>query len=516
MADRLVDRSASATPLAPAGARRALPAWRTLTLTARTRTALALGAAFAAVLAVQAPVLGHYFFGDDFVPLADIASRSTPGYVRDLFLLRDETPNWRFLTGLFYLGAYKAFGLNTLPYFLASVLVHTGSAALLFHLVRRATESDWTALLAAAFFGLSAAPVPTVGQVTAFNNVLATFLAVLAVVLLYEGLERRQLIGPWLAGGAAAFAAAIAANESVAVIAPVFGLVALWKIPDGARWWRDARAWTRVALVSAPFAALGLAALAGFAACQCTEAELWSRDDIISNVWLYLGRLLYPVGLEFPGHVERAHMVAGPVALAVTLLFIARGPALGRIAAVFLLLAIVPYLPIGFWAAGRYVYLASAPFAVLAALLFAEASRHASRAVPAATAALAVVAIGALALHGWQSWEQNRDHADASGHWRALVTGLERRYPELPRDSAVYVRGGPLTGPLWQFYVLPAVGEVVWGGVSIRTVPEDAPVVCVRHGVDARVVDYDGGRFTPVPAGAVTLIACPVDETLLQ
>ena len=67
------------------------------------------------MFAVQAPVLGHYFFNDDFVPLADIATRSTGGYIKDLFLLRDLTPNWRFLTGLFYLVEYRAFRPARVP-----------------------------------------------------------------------------------------------------------------------------------------------------------------------------------------------------------------------------------------------------------------------------------------------------------------------------------------------------------------------------------------------------------------
>jgi len=128
---------------------------------------LAFLTAAGAIFLVHLPVLNHYFFGDDFVPLADIASRSTPRYIADLFLLRDETPNWRFLTGLFYLATYKTFGLNAFPFLLVSVLVHIGTAGLIFALLRRALKMVWPAALGALFFGLTPAAVPTVGQVTA-------------------------------------------------------------------------------------------------------------------------------------------------------------------------------------------------------------------------------------------------------------------------------------------------------------------------------------------------------------
>ena len=160
MADQLAERGAGPAPLT-LGLRARLAA-RPLALGRAQRTALAFVAAAVAVFAVQAPVLDHYFFGDDFVPLADIASRSTPGYIKDLFLLRDETPNWRFLTGLFYLGAYKAFGLNAFPYLLAGVLVHIGTAGLIFWLVRRATGGDWPAFLAASFFVFGAKQRPAI------------------------------------------------------------------------------------------------------------------------------------------------------------------------------------------------------------------------------------------------------------------------------------------------------------------------------------------------------------------
>ena len=493
MADRAVEG-------APPRLRAALPRpHELLAALGAARPAIGLTAAVAAVFLVHLPVLGNYFFNDDVVPLAEIASRSTPGYLKDLFLLDDLTPNWRFLTGLAYLAEYRTAGLDPFPYLLVNVLVHTATVALLFWLLWRALDAVLPAFFGATLFGLTAAHVPTVGQVTAFNNVFAAFFLMAALVTLYEGLERRRLPF-WLAASVLCFAGAIAANESSAVSAPVLGLIVLWKLPQRDGWWRDGRTWLRVALVSAPFALLGIAAVAGFAACGCTEADLYDGEHIVSNLWQYLGRLLYPVGLDIPGNVSAAHSVAGPVVLVLALLAIARGPALGRIAAVWLLLAIAPYVPVGLWSAARYDYLAAAPFSVLAAVYAWELGRYATRLAPAAAAALALLAVAGVSLAAWQGFEQNQAFADATGRWRSFVRALETSGLDPEPGSTVYVRGGPVTEPLAQCAVVPAIGTLLWGDVKLFSYTEaDLPSYRIKPGYGVSVFEYTDGRFVPVP-----------------
>jgi hypothetical protein len=474
----------------------------------RYAVALAAAATAGGVFLVHLPVLGHYFFGDDFVPLADISLRSTPRYLRDLLLLRDVTPNWRFLTGLVYLGEYRAFGANAFPYLLVAVLVHAATTALLCRLVYRAAGSVWPAGFAALLFGLSAAHVPTVGQVTAFNNVLAGFFLVLALLALYEGLEGGRL--RWMVP--ASFAAAIAANDSAAVIAPVFGLAAFLHEASGRDWWRDRGRWWRMALVSAPYAAIGGAALLSFWACGCTQASragTWGAGDhIAGNVWIYLGRLLYPIGMEPPGEPGTAHVVAGSAVALLALVALVRGPRLARVAVLFLGLALVPYAPLHWALAPRYVYLASIPFAMVAGLLAAQVSAAGRALTPLAPAALGVLAAGAIALHAWQSVEQNASFKAETDDYRELVVALEERFPDLPESDKVYVRGGPLTLPLLQFTVLPSIGEVLYGGVVIAAVDEASEEFCDTPGGRVHVLDYNGGAFTPVVDPAV--VHCPV------
>jgi len=507
MADRLLEPGADA---AMARSRLALPALRAPALTRAQRPALVCLAALAAIFVVYAPVLGNYFFNDDFVPLADIASRTTAAYIKDLFLMRDLTPNWRFLTGLYYLAAYRTFGFHAFPYFLVAVLVHLATAGLIFRLVRRALDSDWPAFVAAAFFGLAAGPVPTVGQVTAFNNVLAAFFVMLAIVLLYEGLDRRARPGVWLTLPALAFAAAIAANESAMNVAPVFGLVAIWKLPQPERWRSQPRAWLVIAITSLPFAVLGVTALAGFEACHCTEASKSGVSSLGSHMngsyWMLLGRLLYPIGMEPPGQPNHAHLAAGIAVAFVAVALLLRGPALARVASIFLFLALLPNTMITFALAERYTYVASVPFAILAGVLFHELARYGRRVAPALPYGIAVVACGAIALNGWQAWTQNHRQAQAEGNWRSLVTALQGAYPSVPAASVVYVRGGPLTDPLQQCAVMPSLGHVLWGNDRLLfTLPAgELQSYLVRPGYRVYVGDYVDGRIVAAPAPVAT------------
>ncbi len=469
---------------------------------------LAFPVAALAIFLVHLPVLDHYFFGDDFVPLADIASRSAPRYIADLLLLQDETPNWRFLTGLYYLASYESFGLNAFPYFLVSVLVHIGTAGLIFAFLWRTLQAAWPAAFGATVFGLTPASVPTVGQITAFNNVLAAFLLMLCLVLLQHGLRRERVL-PWSIAAAAAFAAAIAANESLAVLAPLPPLLVLWHVSGVDGWWRYGATLKALALHAAPYAVIGGAALVSLAACDCTSVASGGTygfgGHVDGNLLLYLGRLLYPVGMEPPGDPNAAHAVAGLALAVVALAALARGPNVARFAAMFLLLALAPYVPLKLWSAPRYVYLASIPFALLAAAALREALLHAQRlrpVMPGASAlpvALTVVAVGVLAFYGWQTVSQNRDFGDGTGEWEALVSGLERAYPELPPESTVYVRGGPLTVPLLQCAVLPALGEVLWGDVKLFTTLGDDPSrYRVRPGYGVFAVDASDGPFREI------------------
>jgi hypothetical protein len=467
--------------------------------------------ALATVFLVHLPVLNHYFFGDDAVPFADIESKTAWRYTYDLFLMRDPTPNWRFLTGLEYLALYRTFGFDAFPFLLVAVRVHTGTAALVFWLVYRATRVAWTAAFAAAMFGLAASPVPTVGQVTAFNNVLAGFFLMLSVVTIYEGLERERNLGWWLLASVLAFGAAIASNESAAVLAPVPAMIIAWKAPRGRRWWREPRQWLRVAWLSAPYVLLGGEALIAFAACGCTEQ---GRDEVSSlgghmggNLIIYLSRLIYPAGLSHPAEPSAGDYVAASFLIVLVAIIAWRGSALARIGVVWLALSLLSYLTITFALAPRYVYAASIPFSILAALFVGALVRLSARISPALPAVAGVLIATVLALTAWQAYLQNAEFAGTTAAWRDLMTNVEARYPTVPADSAVVVRGGPFTDPIWQFGVMPAYGRILWDDATLTVVGPARREFCRPEG-ELFVLEFDGGRYTPAKSDTVVSVDC--------
>ena len=446
------------------------------------------------IFAVQLPVLGMYFGGDDFVPLGDIASHSTWSYIRHLFLLEDPTPNWRFLTGLVYLVLYETFGLNAFAFLFTSLCVHIATAGLLFRFVRRHTQSLAAAATAAALFGLSAAYVPTIAYATAFTHIFGTLLIMLALITIDEALDHEHP-DLWRAAAVLFFALAVMANEPVAVLAPLFAIVAVWRATQLEA--RSVRTWVTAGALSLTFVAVGSAAVASLAVCNCTAADdlTGPGSHIFGNIWIYLGRLVYPVGLEWPGEASAAHLTGGAIVMALMVFALVRGPAAARIATVFLALTLVPYLPVDWILAPRYVYLAAAPFSILGALLLFDLTQQLRRLSPALPALAGIAALSAAGLLAWQTWDQNQVMAVDSGRWRTLVTGLQERYPDVAAGSRVYFRGGPLSDPLWQQEVMPSVGYLLWNNVELVTVPENARMLCAAPVRGTYVVDFDDGAF---------------------
>ena len=174
-------------------------------------------------------------------------------------------------------------------------------------------------------------------------------------------------------------------------------------------------------MIATPFAMIGGTAIITLAACECTSAAGGGRYGVgmhmLDNLWLFLGRLLYPVGMEPLGELETAHKVAGPVLAAVSLVLFVRGPAAARFAVAFLILALLPFLPLKLWSAPRYVYLATIPFSMLVAVTLTEVIRISRAVSPVIPALVAFLVIGVLGLYGWQTVSQNDDFKVRTGLW---------------------------------------------------------------------------------------------------
>jgi hypothetical protein len=424
--------------------------------------------------AAQARTLSFYFFQDDYVPFGEIAKNGTSEYLWRLVLARDLTPNWRVIPGVMYLASDKLFGMTPLPMHIAMLLLHLGTVALIYRIVARATGRAWAAFAAALVFGLHPGYAGALGQVAVVPHIASAFFLAAALNAVFEcaRARRRPVADAWWAASVLCYVLALMSNESMAAVFPAFALAFL--LFDGQREGRV----TRAAVRAVPFAVIGFAAALAVKACDCTEASsVYSLDHAPRVFLIYAGRLLYPIGLEPPSYIDPPHLYASIVLLGAAAWLLARGPAIGRVGAAWMLLAIVPHIFVEDHTANRFTYLATPGFAMLAAGCAMAVEPHMRR-VHAMAPALAGAAVLALVApwYATQTHLQNEPWRRITADWRHLHDELRRTYPEVPPGARVEVIGGRLTHPLDNFFVMPALGWTIWSpAVTLQTFSEDDP-----------------------------------------
>ena len=110
--------------------------------------------------------------------------------------------------------------------------------------------------------------------------------------------------------------------------------------------------------------------------------------------------------------------------------------------------------------------------------------------------------IAALAAwYSWQTIEQSEPFKRETDQWERLAKDIQRVFPEVPRNSQVVIIGGPHTGPLIQFHVMPSIGHTTWDPtVRLYSVPPelgDAEIAKREpHWLIAR---YEGDDLVVVP-----------------
>ena len=316
------------------------------------------------VIGIHVPTMHYYFFGDDFLVLGDIRSRSFPDYVRDVVYLRDMTPNWRPLTMLVYWGEYHAFGLNALAWRIVNLSLHVATVVVLYAFVLSLTKRVFVALAAAMVFAVSASAVHTVTYITAFPHVFSQFLLMLSLLSLHayvSGGERR--VG-WYALSVLLFVAGFLANEGGVVLGgAIVVYYALYSLAKR----RDA---LDFALKATPFVLSGVLLVGGLSGCGCQGVDggfYGVGMHIPLETFVYMSRLAYPVG-DIDLRPSAMEWAWGSVVLGFAIFFLLRGPNIARIAAVGMVIAVMPYVPGKIWTATRYSYMATPFFAILVAV----------------------------------------------------------------------------------------------------------------------------------------------------
>ncbi len=448
--------------------------------------------------ATQARTLSFYFYQDDYVPFAEIATHGARTYVKHLALGQDLTPNWRVIPGLMYLAQYEIFGMTPLPMHIAILALHLGTVALLYRVIVRTSAHVPAAFAAALLFGIHPTYAGALGQVATVPHVAAAFFLVATLSAIVECARAREASSSnaWLVAAVALYLLALMSNESMAIIFPAFALAfLLFDEPPRGRL-------LRAALRTLPFALIGFVAVLAVRACDCTEAStVYSLDHAPRVFMIYAGRLLYPIGLEPPQYIDPPHLYAAFVLLALAAAMLAIGPRIGRVGAVWMVLAIVPHIFVETHTANRFTYLATPGFVMVVAgyvILLEPLLRRVQSRLPVVLAVAALVLV--TPWFAWQTHLQNEPWQRVTMNWHHLHDDAVRLYPHVPPNSRVEVVGGPLVHPLDNFFVLPALAATIWGpSVTLQTfAPDDPYVAKLRTSPNPYVAEYRDGELVPL------------------
>jgi len=428
---------------------------------------------------VYRPITHVNFFADDFVHFASIES---DGYLD--FLLAPFGGHNYLVRNLFFIAAWKLFGLRASLYYAVALLTHLLNVALLFGLLRTVTTSVALACFGAALWGTSPLCLGTIGWFSVYGQVmLGTIL-----LLVLGGVARAAASGETSSSHTMAlwYALLLAGTTCFGIgvgIALVFPVVLFLFLP--AAW---ARPRVRAAWLLLPVLTLGLYfafrrlyLLVGTLTVQ-EALQTYLVPSGLGSLAPMLGSLLTfsaagaALGFFMPAAYPSSASLAAAMAVAGGLGLIAvRGDAqTRRIAAAMVVLALGVYgmiaagrsgayamFNIGPWAAARvarYHYVGSVPMIVLVCLILRELGRlpllHAVPAPLALAGGLAIVVYGILRVG--VRVEEYRWTAD---YIRRTAFGIASEVQAQPPGSTVYLENGttplPIRGPALPNFLFP-------------------------------------------------------------
>jgi len=343
---------------------------------------------------VYAPFLGDFFALDDFIwlhaathPWGEALRRAVTFPTR--IPLDVPTPFWRPLLDVYFLLAWRLFGLDALPYHLVNLTVHALNGVLLALLVVRLGGRRATAWIAGALFSVWPAYDFAVVWISDLTDLLGLFWYLGTLLCFTEAQRRPAARRRWYAGALACFVLGLGTKESsVTVPAMLLGIALVCSPP------RSPRALAAAVRRVAPFAAVALLyALALYFAEYRTAAGsgLYALGThVFDNLWSYLRRLSW----SFSAAPARLSTLSAGVFVLVGMAALVRRRRLTALAFFWTVLALLPFAFFPAGIEGRYVYLAAAPFALYLATLVQAA---ADRLPHAAGMRAGLVAAGALA-----------------------------------------------------------------------------------------------------------------------
>jgi len=389
---------------------------------------------------VRAPGLG-FVFDDDIIVKANpyiTSIRHVPSYFTEhiwskLMLARKNYYRPVFL--LWLLGNYEEFGTDALGWHVSSLLLHLGNVVLLYLLALRLTRERFSALAASFVFGLHPIQVENVVWVSCSTELLGSFLALAAMLCYLRSLESVSRRAALLVAAVFLYALAVLTKET-AIILPAIVFLHEWlgrpattaQLPPRTR----GAAFVASFVQSLPFGAAALgylaarfAVLGGLGTTVVAMTKRVWLQTIPSILQIYVLHLVWPARLsafyDYPYISQFSiHDVVMPVVLlaglAILLLAAIRKSPGAQLAAVWMVLPILPVLDIPIFPRGeflhdRYLYHPLIGLSLLAGLGVAALERRwtspvARKAIYSSCVGVAL-ALGAATFHQTGYWTDN-------------------------------------------------------------------------------------------------------------
>lgn len=281
--------------------------------------ALWAGMFFLLALTVFSPALrGEFLWDDDRHVSENMALRTPEGFAK--LWVPNTTPQYYPLTHslnwvLYHVAARADGTINTLVFHLANVLIHAGSATLLWFILRRLKVPG--AWLAAAIFAVHPVQVETVAWISEMKNILSGvfFFGAILLYLRFEDVgtpfkpekktDEESTQPRWdLYGYALALFVGALLSKTVTCSMPAVMLILIW--------WKRGRVTVRDIVRLVPFFAIGVIMAIVTARIEATHViggqiasgewglSIGERIMVAGNaVWFYFAKLLAPIGLTF-------------------------------------------------------------------------------------------------------------------------------------------------------------------------------------------------------------------------
>ena len=344
-----------------------------------------------------------------------------------------EVSNWHPLTWLSHMLDCQLFGLQPWGHHLTNVLLHAGSALVLFVVLRRATGAVWRSLIVAALFGLHPLRVESVAWIAERKDVLSALFWMLTLWA-YVLWAQRAAAGDrraWICYGLTflALAVGLTAKPMLVTLPCVLLLLDVWPLNrwGGASW----RGRWRLVAEKVPFVALAAVSCVLTIRAQRGGGAVKALDDYsalerVANALIaygqYLGKLFWPTRLAvlYPNFGDQPPvaqtLLAGGVLLAVSavaVLALRRGKEWFAVGWLWFLGTLVPV--IGFVQVGgqtmadRYSYIPSVGLFVLVVWAVTDATERLPRraTIRGFAAAGAILVCGVLTSRQLTLWRNS-------------------------------------------------------------------------------------------------------------